>query len=544
MDYKKIIKEIPYNPGVYLMKDKDNKIIYIGKAKSLKKRVRQYFNKTNKTVRIQKMVEQIENIEYIITDNEVEALVLECNYIKQYMPKYNVLLKDDKTYPYIKITINDEYPIIFSTRNKKEDGSIYLGPYTDVSAMNTTLEVVKEIFPLKRCKYNLNKSCNKKIGPCLYYHIGRCMGPCINNVKKTEYKDMINNIILFLEGKTKEVENNIKQRIDEYIQKLEFEKANELKIRLESITNLKNKQKVGNTDLVDTDVWGYVLFQNKLYIQIFKVRKTNVLSHDNMAIEDIEEATINETILSLMAQYYKENSDIPNDIYVKLNKDDQIEEDLKVLQEYISKFVSYKVKIKTPKKGNKFAYIKMAESNIKMKLEDKNVDMMEKLKDILNLDQDINIIEAYDISNLRNAYIVGTYITYENGKFNKKKYRKFKIKSTETQNDVLSMQEIIKRRLNHMDDWGLPDIIAIDGGKGQVRAVKEVLDKEQISIPVIGMIKDNKHRTRGIIDLNENELNLTNNRENKSLLRFITFIQDEVHRFTIRYHRKIRDEIK
>ena len=354
MDYKKVIEKIPYNPGVYLMKDKDFNIIYIGKAKSLKKRVRQYFNKSNKTTRILKMVEQIEHIEYIITENEAEALVLECNYIKEHMPKYNVMLKDDKTYPYIKITIKDDYPIIFSTRRKQNDGSIYLGPYTDVSSMNNSLKLVKEIFPLKRCKYNLNKACNKKVGPCLYYHIGRCMGPCINDIKRDEYKDMIDQVIMFLEGKTKEIETLLVNQIEEHIQKLEFEKANVLKQILESVRKLKNKQNVGNVDMLNTDVWGYVLKEGTLYIQVFKVRESNISFHENMVLEDIQEENIQEVILSVIPQYYyKENIDIPKEIVLKLEDSIATQEELKIIKEGLHKLNNKKIDIKIPKKGKK-----------------------------------------------------------------------------------------------------------------------------------------------------------------------------------------------
>lgn len=544
VDYIKILKTIPYNPGIYLMKNKEEKIIYVGKAKSLKKRVRQYFNKSNKSLRIQKMVEQIENIEYIVTKNDVEALVLECNYIKEYMPKYNVMLKDDKTYPYIKITVRDKYPLVYSTRSKVNDGSIYLGPYTDVTSMNNIIKMIKEIFPLKRCKYNLNKSSNKGVGPCLYYHIGRCLGPCINDVKQKEYREMIDQVILFLEGKTKETEKSIKDKIEEYSKSLEFEKADKLKERLESIQKINKKQNVGNVELVDADVWGYVLNDNLLYIQIFKIRSSKISTHDNLTVENITSEILDENILSLMAQYYLKNNNIPKEIYVKLVEDEKIKGEIKTLKDCLTNHLKTFVKIIIPKKGNKLNFIKMAENNINIKLDKKAENILGELKELLNIEDELNIIEAYDISNFRDDYIVGTYITYEDGKLNKSKYRKFKIKSTQTQNDVLSMSEIMKRRLAHIVEWGEPDLIMIDGGKNQVRAVKNTLKENNLNYKVIGMIKDDKHRTRGIIDLNENEIDLRDSKEYKKILNFLTFIQDEVHRFTITYHRKLRDRVK
>lgn len=544
VDYKKLLEKIPYNPGIYLMKDKEASIIYVGKAKSLKKRVRQYFNKSNKTIRIQKMVEQVENIEYIITKNEIEALILECNYIKEYMPKYNIMLKDDKTYPYIKIVIKDKYPIVYSTRTKINDGNVYLGPYTDVTSMKNMLKIIKEIFPLKRCKYNFNKASNKNVGPCLYYHIGRCLGPCINDVKQKEYKEMIDQVILFLQGKSKDVEKNIKNKIEEHIANLEFEKANELKKILESINNINQKQNVGNVNLIDADIWGYVFHNDKIYIQIFKIRSSKISTHDNLTIENSTEELLEETILSLMAQYYVKNKNIPKEIYVKLSDTENVKEEMLILNNCLTDLAEKSIKIFIPKKGNKLDFIKMAENNILIKLDKQQENVLEDLKKILKSEKDINILEAYDISNLRNDYIVGTYITYENGKLNKSKYRKFKIKSTKTQNDILSMAEVIRRRVLHIKEWEAPDIIAIDGGINQVRAVKKVLKENEIDIQVIGMIKDDKHKTRGIIDLNEKEINLTDNKEYKKVLNFLTFIQDEVHRFTITYHRKLRDSIK
>lgn len=546
MDIKKdIVEKIPFDPGIYIMKDENEKIIYVGKAKSLRKRVRQYFNKTNKTVRIQNMVSKIRNIEYIVTSNELEALALECNYIKEFMPKYNVMLKDDKTYPYIKITVKEKYPSIYITRTKIDDGSKYLGPYTDVSALRETFATLREIFPLKRCKYNFNKKTNSNVGPCLYYHIGRCLGPCINDVALEEYKNMINQIIMFLEGKTEVVKEYIKENIERCIEKLEFEKAKELNERLDKITRVTEKQKVSNLNESNTDIWGYITVKSKLYIQIFKIRNSKLLKHDNLYIEEIERPKLDENMLDIISQYYTKNKiDMPSRVYLKLRDEEKHIEQIKTISEYLTKLKETKLELYIPKKGDKLKLVQMIENNIKMNLKDKDKNPVDELKELLKLEYDISNLECYDISNLKDTFIVGASITYEDGDFNKKKYRKYKIKTTETQNDVLSMSEVITRRLNHIDDLPLPDIFMIDGGLNQVRAVKEVLSKNNIDTPVIGMIKDNKHRTRGIINLEEKEIDFRDKQEYKNVFALVTKLQDEVHRFVITYHRSLRDKVK
>jgi len=541
---KEIVEKIPFDPGIYIMKDENNNIIYVGKAKSLRKRVRQYFNKTNKTVRIENMVSKVRNIEYIVTSNELEALVLECNYIKEFMPKYNVMLKDDKTYPYIKITVKDKYPAIYITRNKIEDGSKYLGPYTDVNALREIFVTLKEIFPLKRCKYNFNKKTNKNIGPCLYYHIGRCLGPCINDIVLEDYRSMINQVVLFLEGKTDIVKDYIRANIDKCIEKLEFEKAKILSERLDKITKVTEKQKVSNLNELSTDIWGYFVVKSKLYIQIFKIRNSKLLKHDNLYIEEMEKEKLDSVLLDIVSQYYTKNKiDMPKKVYLKLKNEEKYEERLVVINDYLTSLKTTKVELVIPKKGDKLKLIQMIENNIKINLKDKDKNPLDELKELLNINYDLNYVECYDISNLKDSFIVGAGIAYEDGNFNKSKYRKYKIKSTETQNDLQSMAEVISRRLNHIDKLSLPDIFLIDGGVNQVRVVKDVLQKAKIDVPVIGMIKDDKHRTRGIIDLNENEIDLREDKEHKGLFALITQLQDEVHRFVITYHRSLRDRI-
>ena len=521
---KDIIKNIPNNPGIYMMKDKDNKVIYVGKAINLKKRVSQYFNKTNKSERIYKMTTLVADIEYIITLNEVEALLLECNYIKSLNPKFNVMLRDDKSYPYLKITINEEFPTIYITRKKLNDKSMYFGPYTSAGSIRQTLEVIKELFPVKRCRYNLAKS---KVKPCLYYHIGRCLAPCKNDVNKQEYKEMINQIVMFLNGKTKDIEYKIKEDIDKCIEKLDFEKANILKNRIININQITTKQSIDNLNEVSSDVIGYILKDNVLHIHIFKIRGYKIAFHDNFTTENIDKLDLDEVLLSCISQYYTSNKDIPKKIYIKL----KIEE-----QELLNNLI-INSQIIVPKIGEKLKLIEMAENNIKINLEETKEDKLKELKELVGTD--FISIEAYDISNLKNEYIVGAMIRSDNGKLNKKLYRKFKIKSTLTQDDPKCIYEVLNRRLKHTE-WELPDVIFIDGGKIQVNAAKCALMDNNVDILVFGMIKNDKHRTKGLINSNGKELLI----KEKSTLNFLTFIQDEVHRFVITYHRKLRDTIK
>lgn len=529
---KEIVEKIPFNPGIYMMKDDNGTIIYVGKAISLRKRVRQYFQKNNKTARIEKMASLVRDIDYIVTNNEVEALVLECNYIKEHNPKFNVMLKDDKSYPYIKVTIKDKYPIIYVTRVKKNDGAIYFGPYTSVSSMRYVLATIKTIFPIKRCKYNLDK--NKK-GPCLYYHIGRCLGPCVNEVNLKEYKDMIDQVVLFLQGKNKKIKEIILNQIDECISTLDFERAATLKKRLDDIEKISDKQNVANLNEHSSDIWGYVFNNNVLYIQVFKIRDYKVVLNEDVKVDDISEDEINEALVQILTRYYVKNNDMPKKLYVKLEEDE-----INILNEFFVK-KELKLQVICPKRGEKSNLVKMVENNINVNIEDKKNNVIEDLSYLIGFKEPVDSIECYDISNLRNDYIVGCMIRFENGKLNKSMYRKFRIKSTLTQDDPKCMYEVISRRLKHSKEWSLPDIILIDGGKTQLNMVKKAFEDAGEISNIYGMVKNDKHRTRGLIDLDGNEFNLE---DKKKILNFLTFLQDEVHRFTITYHRKLRDSIK
>lgn len=530
---KSIVNKIPFEPGIYMMKDENGKIIYVGKAISLRKRVRQYFQKNNKSARIEKMVTLIRDISYIVTKNEVEALALECNYIKENNPKFNVMLKDDKTYPYIKITIKDKYPIIFVTRRFKKDGAMYFGPYTNVGAMRQALATVKEIFPLKRCKLNLEKK--KTTNPCLYYHIGKCLGPCVNDVNLQEYRNMIEQVVLFLQGKDKEIKELITSQIEECIQKLDFERAKILKDRLDNIENINQKQTVSNLTENSTDIFGYVHNINTLYVQVFKIRNYKIVLHDNVVINDINKEEVEESLTQIVSSYYLENKDIPKKVYIKLE-----EENVELVNNFFEN-KDIKINVFCPKRGEKANLIKMVENNININIEDKKKNVVDDLADLLEFKQGIDSIECYDISNLKNDFIVGCMIRFEDGKLNKKMYRKFKIKSTLTQDDPKCMYEVITRRLNHSEDWPLPDVILIDGGKTQLNMVKKAFENSGESTNIFGMVKNDKHRTRGLINLRGEEFDLS---DHKNILNFLTFLQDEVHRFTITYHRKLRDTVK
>lgn len=530
---KQLVDKIPFEPGIYMMKDETGNIIYVGKAISLRKRVRQYFQKNTKSPRIEKMVTLIRDISYIVTKNEVEALALECNYIKEHNPKFNVMLKDDKTYPYIKINMKDKYPVLFVTRKFKKDGAIYFGPYTNVGAMRQALATVKEIFPLKRCKLNLEK---KKLNkPCLYYHIGKCLGPCVNDINLEEYKNMIQQVILFLQGKDKEIKEVITRQIEDCIATLDFERAKILKDRLDNIEKIKQKQTVANLNENSTDIFGYVYYETVLYVQVFKIRDYKIVLHDNVQIDEIEQDEVEEAIIQIVSRYYLDHKDIPKKVYIKLE-----EEQISLLNQFFEN-AKLKVNVFCPKRGEKLNLIKMVENNIHINIEDKKKNVIDDLADLLSFKQGIDSIECYDISNLRNEYIVGCMIRFEDGKLNKKMYRKFKIKSTLTQDDPKCMYEIISRRLKHITDWPLPDVVLIDGGKTQLSMVKKAFEEADETTNLYGMVKNDKHRTRGLIDTQNIEYDLTNH---KNILNFLTFLQDEVHRFTITYHRKLRDTIK
>jgi len=538
------------------MKDKEDNILYIGKAVVLKNRVSSYFRKSNKTNRILKMVSLIDHFEYIVTDTEAEALILECNLIKEHRPKFNVLLKDDKTYPYIKVDIKSEFPNVFTTRRIVKDGAKYFGPYPNAGAAKEMVKFIKERFKIRQCK-NFKSTTRA----CLNYHINRCMAPCINKVSREEYMKEIEQILMLLEGKTDKVIKELDVKIQEHATKLEFEKAAELRDRKNAIQVITEKQKISNINENSIDVIGMYKNDLEVCIEIFFIRNSKMIGREHyffdrnldvkeeLFLQNEEQQNLNEVtseneeiISSFIKQYYMDIEEIPSKIMLRQNLSEK-----EVIEEWLSKKVNRKVEIKIPKIGEKIKFVEMAENNAKITLENKQqgkYDILEELKEKLNLQKLPAKIESFDISNISGTYIVAGMCVAINGQINKKLSRKFKIKNVLGQDDVGCMKEVVERRVKHsINDskntaFGkLPDLILADGGINQIRAIKEIMQKYNLSVPVYGMVKDDKHRTRALLDENRNEIEIST-----ELLNFITLFQDEVHRTAVEYHKKLRDE--
>ncbi len=526
------LKKLPAKPGVYIMRDKDDNIIYIGKAVSLKNRVRQYFRKNNKTARIEKMVSLIDHFEYIVVDNEAEALILECNLIKKNKPKFNVLLKDDKTYPYIKITLNEEYPTIYTTRRILNDGAKYFGPYANSGSAKEMVDFIKQKFKIRQCR---NFKSNKRV--CLNYHIGRCLGPCVNNVSKEEYRKQIDEIIDFLDGKAAKVIINLKTEIEQAAKNQEYEKAAYLRDKMLAIENISQKQKVSNINENAIDVIGIAKNSLTACIEVFFVRQSKMIGRENYFFnEDLEEKEI---LSEFVKQYYLTNENSPSKIMIS----EEIE-DKELLEEILTEKSGRKVEIRHPQKGEKLRFVEMAKNNAKVSLENKVNDkynVLNELKELLNLEVLPRKIECYDISNLSGTNMVAGMCVLKDGVINKSLSRKFKIKTIIGQDDPACMREVISRRLKHSIDnssggFGkLPDVIFVDGGITQLRAAKEAVGEYNLEIPIYGMVKNDKHRTRALMDENRNELELS-----EELMNLITKFQDTVHDTAIEYHRKLR----
>ena len=517
------------------MHDKDGNIIYVGKAVSLKNRVRQYFRKNNKTARIEKMVSLISYFEYIVVDNEAEALILECNLIKKNKPKFNVLLKDDKTYPYIKITLNEEYPTIYTTRRILNDGAKYFGPYANSGSSKEMVDFIKQKFKIRQCR---NFKSNKRV--CLNYHIGRCPGPCVNNVSKEAYMKQIDEIIDFLDGKAVNIIKRLKVEIEEAASKQEYEKAAYLRDKMIAIENISQKQKVSNINENAIDVIGIAKNSLTACIEVFFVRQSKMIGRENYFWNDLLDLEEKEILSEFVKQYYLTSENIPSKIMIS----EEIE-DKEVLEEILTKKIGRKVEIKHPQKGEKLRFVEMAKNNAKVSLENKVDDkynVLNELKELLNLDKLPRKIECYDISNLSGTNMVAGMCVLNDGAINKKLSRRFKIKNVLGQDDPACMKEVITRRLKHSIDnpnggFGkLPDAIFVDGGITQLRAAKEAIKEYNLSIPVFGMVKNDKHTTRALIDEQRNELELS-----EELKNLITKFQDTVHDTAIEYHRKLRD---
>ena len=533
---KEELKNFPGKSGVYIMRDKDDNILYVGKAVSLKNRVRQYFMKNNKTQRILKMVSLIDHFEYIVTDNEAEALILECNLIKENRPKFNVLLKDDKTYPYIKIDVKSDYPNVFITRRIINDGSKYFGPYANPGSAREMVNFIRDRFKIRQCR---NFKYNKR--PCLNYHIKKCPAPCMGYISVEDYKKQIDDIIMLLEGKTEKIIKNLKEEIIQLSEKQEFEKAAEVRDRMIAIERISTKQKVSNISENNIDVIG--LYKNKLSvcIEIFFVRGSKMIAREHYYFDDFKDDENSDIISGFIKQYYIDKPDLPSKIMIQ----EEIE-DKELLEEWLGKKAGRKVEIKTPQRGEKLRFVELAEKNAQITLENKlkdKTDILLELKEKLNLNKMPRKIESFDISNISGQFIVGGMCVMKDGIINKKLSRRFKIKNVVGQDDPKCMEEVVTRRIKHSIEspkggFGeLPDLILADGGIIQIKAIKKAIAKYDIDIPVYGMVKDDKHRTRALINEERQEIEIS-----EKLMMVITNFQDEVHNVAIEYHRKLRDK--
>ena len=530
------LKKLPSKPGVYVMRDKNDTIIYVGKAVSLKNRVRQYFRKNNKTARIEKMVSLIDHFEYIVVDNEAEALILECNLIKKNRPKFNVLLKDDKTYPYIKIDVKSDYPGVFITRRVVNDGSKYFGPYANPGAAKEMVNFIKEKYKIRQCRI-----LKERDRPCLNYHINKCLAPCMGYVTPEEYKKQIDEIIDLLEGKTDKVIKELEKQMKEASQKLNFEKAAELRDRIQSIERVSAKQKVSNISENNIDVIGIAKSELQVCIEIFFVRGSKMIGREHYFYADLKDMEDKEILSGFIKQYYLDNPNIPNKIMIREEIDDKL-----VIEEWLSTILGRKVEIKSPKKGEKLRFVEMAENNAKVTLENKEKDKSEillELKDVLKMDKLPRKIETYDISNLSGEFMVAGMCVMQDGVIKKNLSRRFKIKTVYGQDDPRCMEEVITRRLkysieNPKGGFGeLPDVIFADGGITQIRATRKAIEKYNLDIKVFGMVKNDKHQTRALMNENRKELKISS-----KLMNLITQFQDTVHDTAISYHRKLRDK--
>ena len=530
------LKMLPDKPGVYIMHDVNDRIIYVGKAVNLKNRVSSYFRKTDKTERIKRMVSLIDHFEDIVVDNEAEALILECNLIKKNRPKFNVLLKDDKTYPYIKIDVKSDFPNVIITRRMKNDGSRYFGPYANAGAAKEMVDFIKQKYKIRQCK-NFKSTTR----PCLNYHIKRCMGPCVGYVTKEECRKQINEIIMLLEGKTDNLIKNLEKEMIEASQKQDFEKAAYLRDKKIAIERISTKQKVSNISEKAIDVIGLAKNELIVCIEIFFVRGSRMIGKEHYFFENLNGMEDKEIISGFIKQYYMNNQNIPNKIMIKEQIDDK-----ETIEEWLSKIRGKKVEIKSTQKGEKLRFVEMAENNAKVTLENRGkeeINILEELKRILKMDELPKKIETYDISNISGEFMVAGMSVLYNGKVNKNLSRRFKIKTVFGQDDPRCMEEVITRRLRHSIDeeisgfGSLPDAIFVDGGITQIKAAKRAVSKYNLQIPVLGMVKDDKHTTRALINENKEEFNIS-----EDLMKVITHFQDTVHDIAISYHRKLRDK--
>jgi excinuclease ABC subunit C len=557
------LKKLPAKPGVYLMHDAKDEIIYVGKAVVLKNRVRQYFQSgRNVSPKIERMIAQIDHFEYIVTDSELEALVLESNLIKEHRPKYNTMLKDDKSYPYIKATVGEAFPrLLFSrkgNRGKKEDKVKYFGPYTSAGAVKDTLELMRKIYHIRTCNRVLPRDAGKE-RPCLYHQIGQCHAPCTGKVSKEEYRKEFQQAMEFLNGNYQNVLNFLEQKMLAASEQLEFEAAAQYRDLLNSVKQIAQKQKITSEQTGDRDILALAKADREAVVQVFFIRGGKLIGREHFYLTGVEEETRAGLMQSFLKQFYSGTPYIPSELLMK----EEIEE-IGLLEEWLGKKRGQKVHIRITKKGEKERLVSLAEQNALLVLqkdaertkreEAKTRGAMKEISDWLGMEH-ISRVESFDISNINGFESVGSMVVFENGKPQRNDYRKFKIKWVKGANDYASMQEVLTRRFVHgmeeqkelkekdMDaSYGkftrFPDIIMMDGGKGQVHIAEQVLAELKLSIPVCGMVKDDNHRTRGLF-FHDVELPIDTTSEGFHL---ITRIQDETHRFAIEYHRSLRSK--
>lgn len=547
------LKKLPGKPGVYLMHDEKDAIIYVGKAISLKNRVRQYFQSSrNKGAKIEQMVTHISRFEYIVTDSELEALVLECNLIKEHRPKYNTMLMDDKTYPFIKVTVNEPFPRVMMARRMKKDKAKYFGPYTSAGAVKDTIELIRKLYHIRSCNRSLPKDIGKE-RPCLNYHIHQCYAPCQGYISREEYRKSIDEVVRFLNGNYDPILKELEEKMLDASENLEFEKAIEYRELLASVQKIAQKQKITDTAGDDRDIIAMASEGEDAVVQVFFIRGGRLIGRDHFYLKIAENDTKSEILSSFIKQFYAGTPYIPAELMLPEEIEDQ-----EIIEKWLTTRREHKVRLRIPKKGTKEKLVELAQKNAQMVLkndkerlkreEGRTIGAVKELEKILGLTGIIRM-EAYDISNTNGFDSVGSMVVYEHGKPKRNDYRKFKIKSVQGPDDYASMNEVLTRRFEHglrerQDEsetggfQAFPDLIMMDGGRGQVNIALEVLEKLNLHIPVCGMVKDDNHRTRGLY-FNNVELPIDRNSE---CFRLITRIQDEAHRFAITFHRQLRSK--
>lgn len=553
------LKKLPSQPGVYLMHDSRDEIIYVGKAVNLKNRVRQYFQSSrNKTAKIQQMVSRIRRFEYIVTDSELEALVLECNLIKEHKPRYNTMLKDDKAYPYIKVTVGEAYPRVMFARTMKKDKSRYFGPYTSAGAVKDTIDLIHKIYKVRTCSRNLPRDTGKE-RPCLNYHIKQCDAPCQGYISQEEYGEHISQVLDFLNGRYEGILKSLEKKMFDASDAMDFEKAIEYRDLLDSVKKIAQKQKITSSSMEDRDIIAMARDNMDAVVQVFFVREGKLIGRDHFRMSVDGAESKGQILTSFVKQFYGSTPFLPKELWVQYELEDE-----ELLSRWLSTKKGQKVRIIVPKKGDKERLVELAEKNAAMVLiQDNERNKREEMRTIGAMNQvagwlgitGVKRMEAFDISNISGYESVGSMVVYENGRPKRSDYRKFRIKTVTGPNDYASMKEVLTRRFTHgleeekqLMDQGVekqfgsftrfPDLLMMDGGKGQVNIALEVLEELGLSIPVCGMVKDDNHRTRGLY---YNNVEIPIDRYSEGF-RLITRIQDEAHRFAIEYHRSLRSK--